>query len=74
MMDTIVRDCLICGYENDCIEGICLGCRLKRDSADIEKQTLQIKRDENCDNDRTAHWLRPEHFKPPATKPAESED
>ena len=27
-MDTIVRECVECGCEKDCIEGICLECRL----------------------------------------------
>lgn len=30
-MDTITQECNKCGCETDCIEGICLECRLKMD-------------------------------------------
>ena len=34
-MDTTVQECNRCGFETDCIEGICLECRLKNDACEI---------------------------------------
>lgn len=32
MSDTIVQECNMCHHETDCIAGLCLDCRLRRDS------------------------------------------
>lgn len=31
MSDTVSQECVDCGLEADCIEGICLECRIKAD-------------------------------------------
>ncbi len=36
LSDTTLRNCLKCGHETDCIEGICLPCRLKADEQEKE--------------------------------------
>lgn len=30
-MDTTLQNCKKCGYETDCIEGLCLDCRIVND-------------------------------------------
>lgn len=39
MSDTIVMICIHCGHETDCIDGICLECRLKS----VKKWAVPIK-------------------------------
>lgn len=34
MSDTTTQECIECGFETDCIEGICLECRLKQDACE----------------------------------------
>ena len=40
-MDTIVQECIKCGKETDCIEGICLECRLKENGIDPEYEAAK---------------------------------
>ena len=35
-MDTNMQECIICHYEADCIEGVCLVCSLKRQTESVE--------------------------------------
>ena len=46
-MDTISQECNKCGFETDCIEGICLVCRLKMDkkwAVPIEEWNKLVKK------------------------------
>ena len=39
-MDTIVQECNECGLEADCIEGICLECRIEIYNREDQKKLL----------------------------------
>lgn len=45
MSDTYTGICCICGFETDCIQGICLDCSEKRNKAvtDLEKSISELK-------------------------------
>jgi len=43
MSDTTLQECILCGHETDCIEGICQECQLQIDF--IEKDVNEERRE-----------------------------
>lgn len=46
MSDTISQECTNCGLETDCIEGVCLECRMRNDKM---LSCFECKKQHDCE-------------------------